>query len=68
MVQGKIKFHLINNHQTKGAKQMINTQNTFEQILQREIEKLDQVDDRINETVQEYQDINYQLKQMEQEK
>ena len=41
---------------------------SFEQILQREIEKLDQVDDRINETVQEYQDINYQLKQMEQEK
>ena len=47
---------------------MINTQKTFEQILQREIEKLDQVDDRINETVQEYQDINYQLKQMEQDK
>ena len=47
---------------------MINTQKTFEQILQREIEKLDQVDDKINETVQEYQDINYQLKQMEQDK
>ena len=47
---------------------MINTQKTFEQILQREIEKLDQVDDKINETVQEYQDINYQLKQLEQDK
>ena len=47
---------------------MINTQKTFEQILQREIEKLDQVDHKINETVQEYQDINYQLKQMEQDK
>ena len=41
---------------------------SFEYLLQREIEKLDQVDDRINETVQEYQDINYQLKQMEQDK
>tara|TARA_B100000424_G_C22778898_1_gene418968 strand:+ start:470 stop:613 length:144 start_codon:yes stop_codon:yes gene_type:complete len=47
---------------------MINTQKTFEQILQREIEKLDQLDDRINETVQEYQNINYQLKQLEQDK
>lgn len=40
----------------------------FEQILQQEIEKLEPLDDRINETVQEYQKINYQLKQMEQEK
>ena len=40
----------------------------FEQILQQEIEKLDQLDQRINETVQEYQNINYQLKQMEQDK
>ena len=40
----------------------------FEQILQREIEKLDQLDQRINETVQEYQNINYQLKQLEQDK
>ena len=47
---------------------MINTQKTFEQILQREIEKLDQLDQRINETVLEYQNINYQLKQLEQDK
>ena len=47
---------------------MIITQKTFEQILQQEIEKLDQLDDRINETVQEYQTINYELKQMEQDK
>ena len=40
----------------------------FEQILQREIEKLDQLDQRINETVLEYQNINYQLKQLEQDK
>jgi len=41
---------------------------TFEQILQREIEKLDELDDRINETIEEYQNINYQLKQLEQDK
>ena len=40
----------------------------FEQILQKEIEKLDQLDQRINETVLEYHNINYQLKQLEQEK
>ena len=40
----------------------------FEQILQQEIEKLDQLDQRINETVLEYQNINYQLKQLEQDK
>lgn len=47
---------------------MINTKKTFEQILQREIEKLEPLDDRINETVLEYQNINYQLKQLEQDK
>mgnify|MGYP003150946277 FL=1 len=47
---------------------MINTQKTFEQILQQEIEKLDQVDDRINETVLEYQSINFELKKQEQDK
>ena len=47
---------------------MIITQKTFEQILQQEIEKLEPLDDRINETVQEYQNINYQLKQLEQDK
>ena len=47
---------------------MIITQKTFEQILEQEIQKLDQLDQRINETVQEYQDINYQLKQLEQDK
>ena len=52
----------------KGTKQMINTQKTFEQILQEEIEKLDPLDDRINETVQEYQNINYQLKELEQDR
>ena len=41
---------------------------SFEYLLQKEIEKLDQLDDRINETVQEYQTINYELKQMEQDK
>ena len=41
---------------------------SFEYLLQREIEKLDQLDERINDTVQEYQDINYQLKQLEQDK
>ena len=40
----------------------------FEQILQQEIEKLDEVDNRINETVLEYQSINFQLKKQEQEK
>ena len=47
---------------------MIKTQKTFEQILQKEIEKLDQLDDRINETVLEYQSINFELKKQEQEK
>ena len=41
---------------------------SFEYLLQKEIEKLNQLDDRINETVQEYQNINYQLKQLEQDK
>ena len=40
----------------------------FDQILQREIEKLDQLDDRINETAIELSAINKQIKQMEQEK
>ena len=40
----------------------------FEQILQQEIEKLDQVDDRKDETAIELSTINKQLKQMEQEK
>ena len=52
----------------KGAKQMINTQKTFEQILQQEIEKLDQLDDRKDETAIELSAINKQLKKMEQDK
>ena len=47
---------------------MINTQKTFEQILQREIEKLNQLDDRINETAIELSEINKKLKQLEQER
>ena len=47
---------------------MINTQKTFEQILQSEIEKLDQLDQRIDETAIELILINKQLKQMEQDK
>ena len=40
----------------------------FEQILQQEIEKLDEVDNRINETAIELSAINKQLKKMEQDK
>lgn len=68
MVQEKIKFHLINNHQTKGTKQMINTQKTFEQILEQETQKLDELDNRIDETAIELSSINKQIKQMEQDK
>ena len=41
---------------------------SFEYLLQREIEKLDQVDDRIDETAIELSAINKQLKKMEQDK
>ena len=47
---------------------MINTQKTFEQILQEEIQKLDEVDNRIDETAIELSAINKQLKKMEQDK
>ena len=47
---------------------MIITQKTFEQILEQEIQKLDELDNRINDTVEEYQTINYELKQLEQDK
>ena len=47
---------------------MINTQKTFEQILQEEIQKLDEVDNRIDETAIELSSINKKLKQMEQDK
>ena len=47
---------------------MINTQKTFEQILQQEFEKLNQLDDRINETAIELSEINKKLKQLEQER
>ena len=40
----------------------------FEQILQREIEKLEPLDQRIDETAIELILINKQIKQMEQEK
>ncbi len=41
---------------------------SFEYLLQKEIEKLNQLDDRINETAIELSAINKQLKQMEQDK
>ena len=41
---------------------------SFEYLLQREIEKLDQVDDKIDETAIELILINKQIKQMEQDK
>ena len=47
---------------------MINTQKTFEQILEQEIQKLDEVDNRIDETTIELILINKQIKQMEQDK
>ena len=47
---------------------MINTQKTFEQILQQEIEKLDQVDERIDETTIEFLIVRKQIKQLEQDK
>jgi len=47
---------------------MINTQKTFEQILEQEIQKLDEVDNRIDETTIEFLIVRKQLKQLEQDK
>ena len=47
---------------------MINKQKTFEQILEQEIQKLDELDNRIDETAIELSAINKQIKQMEQDK
>lgn len=41
---------------------------SFEYLLQKEIEKLDQLDDRKDETAIELSSINKKLKQMEQDK
>ena len=41
---------------------------SFEYLLQKEIEKLDQLDSRIDETAIELILINKQIKQMEQDK
>lgn len=54
--------------QNKGTKQMINTQKTFEQILEQEIQKLDELDNRIDETAIEFLIVRKQIKQMEQDK
>lgn len=47
---------------------MINTQKTFEQILEQEIQKLDELDNRIDETAIEFLIVRKQIKQMEQDK
>jgi len=47
---------------------MINTQKTFEQILEQEIQKLDELDNRIYETTIEFLIVRKQLKQLEQDK
>ena len=47
---------------------MIITEKTFEQILEQEIQKLDELDNRIDETAIELSSINKQIKQMEQDK
>ena len=47
---------------------MINTQKTFEQILEQEIQKLDELDNRIDETTIEFLIVRKQIKQLEQDK